>query len=75
MANKKYLQQLDKILEENTLLTTGGLPQELAPVTSLIGQRPWQALIFISFVITAVLFLLFPLEFLKTIRLILLISK
>jgi hypothetical protein len=75
MENKVFLKQLEERLEENRKLSERrGLPVWMAPAASVLGLRAWEGLLFGSFVVTALLFLVWPIEFMRLVRLLLIMQ-
>jgi hypothetical protein len=73
-TEREFLAEMEKRLDENRRLSAhGGVPQSLAPVISVFGQHVWQMLLFGSFVVSSLLFLVFPLEFLGLVKKLLLL--
>lgn len=51
------LSELEEIMDENKRLQDkGGLPVELAPLVNILGLKPWQSLLGLSFAVTLVIF-------------------
>lgn len=75
MRNRDFLKQVDERLGENKKLAGGGLPSVLAPVVELVGMKTWQVLLFGSFGVTALWFVMDPFSLLAFVRSVLIMKN
>lgn len=69
MKRRGFLDEMEVRMEENRKLSEkGGMPAFLAPVANVVGLSAWEALATASFVITAVVFVVWPIELVGLVR-------
>lgn len=57
MRQEDFLEALEQRLEENKKLSGKGMPLKTAPVVSVLGTKPWQSLVGVSFLVTLLIWL------------------
>lgn len=74
-SKAELLAELGAIVDENKKLSErGGLPKQMGWVVGVVARYAWESMVLASFVVTGFLFVWSPLDFMRVVRLVLLVS-